>query len=110
MESKIEIHNDYCTDMDSNDIQAILSQITALVTDAVLRATAKSENPKNMPEKMAKIQEKPESKIYETMYYNRNHNNCMFFTTIHYISLYRISRSGSQSIIDCNHVLRIDAW
>ena len=24
MESKIEIHNDYCTDMDSNDIQAIL--------------------------------------------------------------------------------------
>ena len=44
MESKIEIHNDYCTDMDSNAIQAILSQITALVTDAVLRATAKSEN------------------------------------------------------------------
>ena len=44
MESKIEIHNDYCTDMDSNDIQAILSQITALVTDAVLRATAKAEN------------------------------------------------------------------
>ena len=44
MESKIEIHNDYCTDMGSNDIQAILSQLTALVTDAVLRATTKSEN------------------------------------------------------------------
>ena len=40
MEPKIEIHNDYCTDMDSNEIQTILSQITALVTDAVLRATA----------------------------------------------------------------------
>ena len=44
MEPTIEIYDDYCADMDSNDIQAILSQITALVTDAVLRATAKSEN------------------------------------------------------------------
>ena len=44
MEPKIEIHNDYCTDMDSNDIQAILSQITALVTDAVLRATAQKKD------------------------------------------------------------------
>ena len=44
MESKIEIHNDYCTDMGSNDIQAILSQITALVTDAVLRATAQKKD------------------------------------------------------------------
>ena len=40
IEPKIEIHNDYCIDMDSQDIQAILSQITALVTDAVLRAVA----------------------------------------------------------------------
>ena len=40
MEPKIEIHSNYCSDMDNNDIQAILSQITALVTDAVLRATA----------------------------------------------------------------------
>ena len=47
MESKIEIHNDYCTDMDSNDIQAILSQITALVTDAVLRATAQRKDEDN---------------------------------------------------------------
>ena len=43
IEPKIEIHNDYCTDMDSQDIQAILSQITALVTDAVLRAATQSE-------------------------------------------------------------------
>ncbi len=39
MEPKIEIHNDYCANMNSNEIQAILSQITALVTDAVLRST-----------------------------------------------------------------------
>ena len=44
MEPKIEIHNDYCADMDSNDIQAILSQITVLVTDAVLRATAQKKD------------------------------------------------------------------
>ena len=44
MEPKIEIHSNYCSDMDNNDIQAILSQLAALVTDAVLRATAKSEN------------------------------------------------------------------
>lgn len=46
MEPNIEIHNDYCADMSSNDIQTILSQITALVTDAVLRASAqkKEEN------------------------------------------------------------------
>ena len=55
IEPKIEIHNDYCTDMDSQDIQAILSQITALVTDAVLRAVAKQKDedkrlsPLNMP-------------------------------------------------------------
>ena len=40
MEPKIEIYDDYCVDMGSKDIQTILSQITALVTDAVLRATA----------------------------------------------------------------------
>ena len=44
MESKIEICDDYCTDMDSNEIQAILAQITALVTDAVLRATAQKKD------------------------------------------------------------------
>ena len=40
MEPKIEIYDDHCADMDSNEIQAILAQITVLVTDAVLRATA----------------------------------------------------------------------
>ena len=44
MEPKIEIYDDYCVDMDSNDIQTILSQITALVTDAVLRATAQKKD------------------------------------------------------------------
>lgn len=44
METKIEIHDDYCTDMDSKDIQATLSQITALVTDAVLRANSTSKD------------------------------------------------------------------
>ena len=44
MEPKIEIHNNYCAEMGSSDIEAILAQVTALVTDAVLRATAKSEN------------------------------------------------------------------
>ena len=44
IEPKIEIHNDYCTNMDSQDIQAILSQITALVTDAVLRAVAQQQD------------------------------------------------------------------
>jgi hypothetical protein len=38
MEPKIEIHNNYCAEMGSTDIEAILAQITALVTDAVLRA------------------------------------------------------------------------
>ena len=44
MEPKIEIYDDYCADMGSNDIQTILSQITALVTDAVLRATAQEKD------------------------------------------------------------------
>ena len=44
MEPKIEIYDDYCVDMGSKDIQTILSQITALVTDAVLRATAQKKD------------------------------------------------------------------
>ena len=43
MEPKIEIYDDYCVDMGSKDIQTILSQITALVTDAALRAAMQSE-------------------------------------------------------------------
>lgn len=44
MRTKIEIHDDYCHDMDSTEIEAILSQITALITDAVLRAGSQFEN------------------------------------------------------------------
>lgn len=43
MEPKIEIHNNYCAEMGSTDIEAILAQITALVTEAVLRAATQSE-------------------------------------------------------------------
>ncbi len=44
MRTKIEIHDDYCHDMDSAEIESILTQVTALITDAVLRATYQSEN------------------------------------------------------------------
>lgn len=44
MRTKIEIHDDYCKDLNSTEIEYILSQITALITDAVLRATYQSEN------------------------------------------------------------------
>ena len=39
MRTKIEIHDDYCHDMDSAEIEFILTKVTALITDAVLRAT-----------------------------------------------------------------------
>ena len=44
MRTKIEIHDDYCHDMDSTEIESILSQITALITDAVLRSGSQFEN------------------------------------------------------------------
>lgn len=44
MEPKIEIHNDYCKKRDSAEIEAVLSQITALITNAVLRAVSQLEN------------------------------------------------------------------
>lgn len=44
MRTKIEIHDDYCHDMDSAEIEFILTQVTALITDAVLRATYQSED------------------------------------------------------------------
>ena len=37
MRTKIEIHDDYCHDMDSTEIESILTQVTALITNAVLR-------------------------------------------------------------------------
>ena len=44
MRTKIEIHDDYCRNLNSTEIDAILSQITALVTDAVLRTVYPTEN------------------------------------------------------------------
>ena len=43
MEPKIEIHNDHCLNIEKNEVQAILDQITALVTAAILRTTTQSE-------------------------------------------------------------------
>ena len=44
MEPKIEIHNDYCKNQGSEEVEAILSQITALITGAVLRAFSPPED------------------------------------------------------------------
>ena len=43
MRTKTEIHDDYCKDLNSTEIERVLSQITALITDTVLRATYQSE-------------------------------------------------------------------
>ena len=43
MEPKIEIHNDHCLNIEKEEIQAILDQVTALVTAAILRATTHAE-------------------------------------------------------------------
>ena len=43
MRTKIEIHDDYCKDLNSTEIEYILSQITVLITDTVLRATYQAE-------------------------------------------------------------------
>ena len=37
MATKIEVHDDYCIDLNNAEIESILSQITALITNAVLR-------------------------------------------------------------------------
>lgn len=44
MEPKIEIHNDYCKNLDNAEVESILSQITALITGAVLRASSPPED------------------------------------------------------------------
>lgn len=44
MEPKIEIHTDYCLNVEKEEIQNILNQVTALVSVAVLRAAAQPEN------------------------------------------------------------------
>lgn len=40
MEPKIIIHNDFCTNANQEDIQIILSAVTELITEAILRSTA----------------------------------------------------------------------
>lgn len=37
MDIEVQIHDDYCTDVGSEDIQAILAKITALVIEATLQ-------------------------------------------------------------------------
>ena len=44
VEMNVQIHSDYCT-TDQRDIQDILSEITALVSAAVLRVTAEPAEP-----------------------------------------------------------------
>ena len=44
MEPKIIIHNDFCTDTNTEDIQIILSAVTELITEAVLRCTAEQDD------------------------------------------------------------------
>ena len=43
MDPQIIIHNDYCCTKDPADIQAILSAVTELIAEAVVRAGAKSD-------------------------------------------------------------------
>ena len=40
MEPKIIIHNDFCTNTNLEDIQIILSAVTELITEAILRSSA----------------------------------------------------------------------
>ena len=44
MEPKIIIHNDYCTNTNQGDIQIILSAVTELITEAILRSTAEQDD------------------------------------------------------------------
>ena len=44
MEPKIIIHNDFCTNANQEDIQIILSAVTELITEAILRSTAEEDD------------------------------------------------------------------
>ena len=44
MEPKIIIHNDFCTNTNREDIQIILSAVTELITEAILRSTAEDDD------------------------------------------------------------------
>ena len=39
MDAKSQIHDDHCSNMSREDIQAILAKVTALVTEAFLRSS-----------------------------------------------------------------------
>ena len=47
MEPKIIIHNDFCTNTNQEDIQIILSEVTELITEAILRSTAEEDDPES---------------------------------------------------------------
>ena len=44
MEPKIIIHNDFCTNTNQDDIQIILSAVTELITEAILRNTVEQDD------------------------------------------------------------------
>ena len=44
MESKIIIHNDFCTNTNQEDIQIILSAVTELIAEAILRSIAEQDD------------------------------------------------------------------
>ena len=44
MEPKIIIHKDFCTNTNQGDIQIILSAVTELITEAILRSTAEEDD------------------------------------------------------------------
>ena len=44
MEPKIIIHNDFCTNTNNEDIQIILSAVTELIAEAILRSTAEQDD------------------------------------------------------------------
>ena len=45
MDARIQIHDDYCSNMSVEDREGVLSQVTALSTGAILRAGAQPEEP-----------------------------------------------------------------
>ena len=45
MDARIQIHDDCCSKRSSEEIQTVLSQVTALITGAILRAGAQPEEP-----------------------------------------------------------------
>lgn len=44
MEPKITIRNDFCTNTNDEEIQNILSAVTELITEAILRSTAEQDD------------------------------------------------------------------